>query len=165
MRAVLDAGPLIHLSWLNRLDLLNRLFDAVLVPRAVLNEVLATPTETPGMSHIQRAVAESWWTVHTPASPVQHTEQMAAALGAGETEAILLAEALGSVLLLTDDALARREAMRRRLPVVGTVGVLMEARDRNLLPAVHPLLLELRSRGQWLSDDLVELVREDERNR
>ncbi len=39
MRAVADAGPLIRLSWIDRLDLLGALFDQVLVPVAVWNEV------------------------------------------------------------------------------------------------------------------------------
>lgn len=33
MIAVLDAGPVIHLSWLNRLNLLEQQFEEVLVPR------------------------------------------------------------------------------------------------------------------------------------
>jgi predicted nucleic acid-binding protein len=38
--AVSNAGPIIHLSWIGRLDLLAALFEEGLVPLAVREEVL-----------------------------------------------------------------------------------------------------------------------------
>ena len=40
MRAVSDAGTLIHLSWIQQVDLLERIFEEVFVPPAVRDEVL-----------------------------------------------------------------------------------------------------------------------------
>jgi predicted nucleic acid-binding protein len=40
VRAVSDAGPIIHLSWIGQLELLEGLFEEVLVPEAVRDEVL-----------------------------------------------------------------------------------------------------------------------------
>ena len=67
-------------------------------------------------------------------------------------------------MLISDDLPARSEATRRGLSVVGTVGVLVEARNQGLVPAAYPLILELRSLGQWISSELVELVRSQEAN-
>jgi predicted nucleic acid-binding protein len=52
MRAVLDAGPVIHLSWIDQLDLLDALFEGVFLPVAVRNEVMAAPPETPDRTSI-----------------------------------------------------------------------------------------------------------------
>jgi len=54
-------------------------------------------------------------------------------LDQGEREAIALAEELHADQLLLDDADARREAARRNLPFIGTLGVLREAARRELL--------------------------------
>ncbi len=60
MRAVSDAGPLIHLSWIGRLDLLRLLFAEVLVPRAVQLELLRAPAGTLGIEALRACLATSW---------------------------------------------------------------------------------------------------------
>ena len=162
MRAVLDSGPLIHLSWINQLYLLSRLFDEVIVPPGVRDEVLAPRAGTLGLDRIQQAFAEEWLAVITPAGARRLSRSTPLSLGRGEAEALLLAEELKPDLFITDDAAARVEAIRRNLAVVGTVGVLTQARDRSLIPAVLPLLLELRGLGQWISDGLLQAVRQEE---
>lgn len=161
MRAVSDAGPLIHLSWIDQLSLLKRLFDEVIVSPAVRDEVLAPPQGTRGLDVIQRAFAEDWLRVVTLTAPLRAVD----ALDRGEAEALVLAEEIGADLLITDDAPARLEARRRGLGVVGTVGILTRARDQGLIPAALPLLLELRRLGQWMSEGLLRLVREEEAKR
>jgi predicted nucleic acid-binding protein len=162
MRAVSDAGPLIHLSWIDQLALLDRLFEEVFVPPAVRDEVLASPTGTLGLDRIQWAFAEGWLQVKAPTGPLRLTRSVSDALDRGEAEALILSEEIGADFLITDDAPARAEAARRGLQVVGTVGVLTASRDRGLIPAALPLLLELRRLGQWISDALLQTVEEDE---
>jgi predicted nucleic acid-binding protein len=70
-------------------------------------------------------------------SPVPFADIALAKLDAGEREAIALAEQLSlssdSIQLNVDELLGRREAERRGLPVIGTIGVLREAADEGLL--------------------------------
>ncbi len=100
------------------------------------------------------------WRVQIPAPQTLFASD---ALGAGETEAIALAMAVGAPLLLTDDRLAREEAERRGLRVTGTIGVFILARNEGAISSVLPLLLELQGMGQWISDELLELIRQEER--
>jgi predicted nucleic acid-binding protein len=162
MRVVLDAGPLIHLSWIDRLDLLKELFGEVSLPPAVRNEVLAPPPGTLGLDRIRAALAEGWLVVREVEAGRRPEPVQAAGLGAGESDAILLADEIGANLLITDDATARKVAGRRNLRVTGTMGVLRTAREAGLIGAVLPLLLELRRLGQWVSDELVEQIRREE---
>ncbi len=59
----------------------------------------------------------------------------------------------------------RAEAARRGLGVVGTVGVLTQARDQGLIATALPLLLELHRLGQWMSEALLQTAREEEAGR
>ena len=54
-------------------------------------------------------------------------------LGPGEQSALALAEELSADALLMDDRDGRREATRRRLPVLGTLRVLADAAEQGLL--------------------------------
>jgi predicted nucleic acid-binding protein len=164
VRAVSDAGPLIHLSWINRLDLLAQLFEEVVVPPAVRDEVLAAPSGTLGLDRVQQAFAGAWLQVIPPAV-IPRPERVSEALDKGEADALLLAQQIEADILISDDSSARAEARRRGLSVVGTVGVLSQARDNGLIPEALPLLLELRRLGQWLSEELLRTVQEEESNR
>lgn len=161
MRAVSDAGPLIHLSWIDQLSLLEELFEAVDVPVAVRDEVLAAPAGTLGRDKLEAFVRSSNVQVVEEPFPGSAMETRAG-LGQGEIQALRLASAIGADMVLSDDAAARAEAKRLGLNVAGTVGVLVAARDHGFLPAALPLLLELRDMGQWLSDGLIAGVSDTE---
>lgn len=116
MKAVTNAGPLIHLSWLN-----------------------------------VQAIADS-----------SAMTQLMVDLDRGESEAIVLMRETRADILLLDERRARELAQREGLPIIGTIGILRTARNRALIPAVTPLLEDLRRRGFRVSTDLVEQIRREE---
>jgi predicted nucleic acid-binding protein len=67
-----------------------------------------------------------------------------ASLGAGESEAIALALEIRADVIVMDDGAARRLARLLGLQVVGTLGVLLQAKHLGLTPALRPLLDALR---------------------
>lgn len=161
MRAVSNAGPLIHLSWLGRLDLLHELFAEILVPTGVRDEVLRAGPEIPGVAAIRDAFAAGWLTVQ----PVVDTTAVLALtteLDRGESEAIVLMREAAADVLLLDERRARARATQEGLPITGTIGILRLARDRGLIPAVAPLLAELRRSGFRIGAELVERIRREE---
>jgi len=148
---VADSGPLIALALIGHLDLLRDIYGAVLVPDAVWREVTEAAPERPGAIEMVR----SPWLVRTvlshPPDPLLRAE-----LGLGEAEAIALATELGGRLLL-DERKARRIAeIGYVLPVRGTIGTLLLAKKRTLIPALRPLLLQVRSAGYFLSTAIIE---------
>lgn len=71
----------------------------------------------------------AWLEVRSPV-PVYYDSVI---LGAGESEAIALAEQLGVDLIMMDESLGRNEALNRGLAVIGTLGVLRDAHRAGLL--------------------------------
>jgi predicted nucleic acid-binding protein len=55
-RIVCNAGPLIALGILGRLELLQSLFDEVLVPEAVQREIVQGGVKIAGLEHFQRPI-------------------------------------------------------------------------------------------------------------
>ena len=73
---------------------------------------------------------------------------------AGERSSIALAIEREATLLL-DDRRARRIAAESGRPVIGTLGLLVRAREEGFVAALRPLIEQLRSTGYFISDDLV----------
>jgi predicted nucleic acid-binding protein len=162
VRVVTDAGPVIHLSGIRRLELLSVLFDEVVLPPAVRDEVLSPPPGTRGFEDIQRALDRGALRVRALDEPERGTLRDMGPIGLGEAEAIALAQVTGADLLLSDDARARDVAIRLGLTVSGTLGVLRAAREAGAIRMVLPLVLDLQRLGQWLSPRLLVAIQREE---
>jgi predicted nucleic acid-binding protein len=152
---VADAGPIIHLSLVGRLDLLPTLYGRVLVPSLVYAEVVREGEGLPGSEELRTA---DWIDVveHDPA--ISLFRRLQRHLHNGEAAALAVAVSRGATLVLTDDRDARLAARGLSLAIRGTLGILAEAKRRDLVPALAPLLFELKTCGVWLSDDLISQV-------
>jgi uncharacterized protein len=139
---VSDSGPLIALGRLDRMEILTAVFSEVQVPRDVIAECLSRP-ELSDARAIQAAV-ESGVLLLCDAAPIRVD-----GLGAGESAAIGRAVEIGAALM-ADDLAARRHAAALGLTVIGTLGVLVRAKQLRLLPAVLPLIEQLRASGHRL---------------
>ena len=82
-------------------------------------------------------------------------------LGAGETQVIASAQALGADRVVIDDMAARRCARVMGLRVIGTLGIIGRAKSEGLIKLAGPIIERLREAGLYISDDLVQrLLRE-----
>jgi len=150
-----DAGPLIHLSLIGRIDLLPRLYKRILIPKQVQQEVVQKGAGLAGSAEISRA---GWIDVaeHAPGAPL--LQLLSIDLELGEAAAIWLAVEQQAEWFLSDDRKARLAAEKLGLNVRGSLGVIAEAKRQRLIPTVAPLLYELRAKGVWLSQSLIEKV-------
>ena len=128
MTAVTDTTPVCYLVLIGEVELLRELFSRVLVPRAVVAELLHE--DAPESVRAWAANLPSWISVNdNPVGPTAGMEK----LQVGELNAILLAEAAHADIVLIDEKSARRVANALGLRVTGTLGVLAEAATRGLL--------------------------------
>lgn len=149
-RIVCNSGPLIALGILGKLDFLKSLFDEVLVPEAVHQEISQGGLKLAGLESFQRA---KWIRI---AAPKQKDELLTALLDAGEAGVIALARELGIGLVLIDERKARKVARDvYGLQPIGTARILIEAKKKMLLTEIAPLLEALRREGYWIHEDIV----------
>jgi uncharacterized protein len=152
---VSDAGPIIHLSLISQLDLLPALYGRILIPEQVYQEVVVQSEDLPGSSELR---STDWADLVAVDTKTDLFRALTTNLDLGESAALCLALDRRADLILCDDLQARLAAEKLGLRVKGTLGVLMEAKRKRRLPLVGPFLLELRRRGVWLSDSLVNRV-------
>lgn len=136
-----------YLSRVGALELLATAFGEVVVPAAVWAEVVDARPDAPGVSALRAAV---WIRIDG-----RELAPSDLGLDRGETAAILLAELLHADLLLIDERAGRLVAEGRGLIVRGTLGVLVQARERGALPALRPVLDALVAQGFRISPALL----------
>lgn len=148
---VSNTGPLIALVGVGQLELLRSMFDWVVVARSVYLEI------TSSRCRLGADLFESrdWVQVHEDPPPVDRWLWME--LDAGEAATIALASAIQPDAVLLDERKARRAAAELYgLPVRGTGGILLRAKRLGMIPAIRPLLEDMRRNGYFLSDRLIE---------
>lgn len=148
MRVICDTSPLILLVKIGRLELLFQLYGQVLVPVSVLDEIRGRSTEE--TTAIESLVENQALEIQR-GSP-EALERVPADLGAGEREAIALAMETEADIVVLDDREGRRVARERDLPVTGTIGILIEARARDMIPSVRRELDRLIEAGMWIDE-------------
>lgn len=134
---ITDTSVLIAFEQIDRLDLLPGLFPYVIAPPAVVAEIAARP---------------SWLHVVAVQDQTLVAEHRTLSLDVGEAEAIALAREHPGATLLLDERRGRRFARSLNLPVVGSVGILVRAKQAGLVSAVRPLLDALLHHGFFLSE-------------
>jgi predicted nucleic acid-binding protein len=148
---VSDTTTLIVLAAQQRLDLLAGCFDRVLLPEAVYREWLA------GDPSIARTLPQLPWLDVAPVDEVPLLAELRSLLDPGEAEALALARQRHLVLIV-DEKKGRRVARMMGIPVLGLVGVLLLAVQRDILDpeSAKQILVNAKERGFHLSDGLFE---------
>jgi uncharacterized protein len=116
-------------------ELLHRLFGTVVIPPAVAAE-LAQGALT--RSEINRVLHAEWLEVRT-LNDLNQADRLAQILERGEAEALVLALELNCALLI-DDLPGRRCALSMNVKITGTLGVLVAAKTRGMIPLVRPVI-------------------------
>jgi uncharacterized protein len=115
MIVVADASPLIALARIGRLELLRTMFERLLLPEAVWREVVAAGLDKAGAGTVMQAD----WIERRKVADAGMVELLRRDLGAGESEAIVLAREAGADLVLIDERAGRTAAKRLGLRVTG----------------------------------------------
>ena len=163
-RVISNATPLIYLAKAERLSLVHSLFEEILIPEAVYEEVVSNGKRS-GQTDaflVEKSIEEGWISVRR----VQRTHPVAIPLHPGEVEVISLALESGIDLLIMDDARARAAAEMAGLRPRGTLWLLLEAVKENLLSfdGFLATLEAITNHGFYLREDLyLRVIREARR--
>ena len=146
MIAVSNTSPLVLLDKADQLWILGKLFGKVFIPSAVDTEWLR-----PG-----GYVVPQWLSVATLSQDaVAIAKDLYQKIDKGEAEAIALFTSMKADLLLIDDLNGRRQAKAMGLPVVGTLGILIAAKRKGLIPEITAALEILKQHRFYVSDEVL----------
>ena len=150
---VADTGPLIASARLELMALPSRFYSEVLVTRTVWQELTVAP-RSQEMSALSAARDAGLLVIED--DPISVPALLAdARLDAGERSALSLA-LLRNAAVLMDERKGRAVAASVNLPVSGTLGLLIRARQLGYVGNVRPLIEALTGSGYFLSPTLVE---------
>ncbi len=138
-QTVTNSTCLIGLERIGRLDILPQVFSTVMIPLAVQAEV---------------GLSADWLKVRAVQN-IAVVATLKTQVDDGEAEAIALAMELGDVLIILDDRNARRIAQQLNLKVIGTVGMLLPAKQKGVIAEIKPLLNALSQADFRISASLI----------
>ena len=147
MKVVSNSGPLINLAKVGQFALLQDLFQHIMIPPEVFEEVVVRGVGHPGAGE----TCTAQWITRGMLERLDVANLLAAELDRGEAEAIALALQEKADWLLIDERVGRRFAWRVGLKVKGTLGVLLEGVRRGFIDDLQPLLDMLVARGTWIA--------------
>src|SRR5215210_335625 len=148
MLVVADTSALVALAACDSLSLLVDLFQEVRVPPAVLRECAV-----PGKPEAERL--EAFLRERVVEVDLKQFVIAVAGLGQGELEAMALYKLLHADLMLVDDDRARKVARLNEIAVVGSLGILLKAKEAGLVLEIRPLLAAIQASGVRYGEQLV----------
>ncbi|CAN5712640.1 hypothetical protein BH23GEM5_BH23GEM5_27000 [soil metagenome] len=148
MLVVADSSALVALAVCDGLTLLDGLFREIKVPPAVFRE--CTVPGKPAADVLAGYLQDKVETVDLSEFVITATD-----LGRGELEAIALCKRLGADRLLVDDRRARDIARLNAIRIIGSLGVLVAAKEQGFVPLIRPRIDAIRSTGIRLGDRIV----------
>ncbi len=153
---VSDTSPLIALAKLDHLDLLFASFIAVYIPESVYREATQDRYRQDSQKIHDFIETQDAVTIHPGESGTKYNE-FRHLLDEGESQALALAKKVECGVLI-DERLGRLIAKQQQIPVVGVMGVLLQAKSVGKISAVKPLIEQLLLHDYRLSDRVIELV-------
>ncbi|MBD3307029.1 DUF3368 domain-containing protein [candidate division KSB3 bacterium] len=149
-----NSTPLIAFARIGAFPLLQRLVKQLVIPTAVAHEIAEYGPEQPGFIDVTQ---ESWITVQTVQSQ-QHVQLLLPTLDRGEAEVIALAVEQQARLVLIDELTGRQVAESLGIPITGSVGLLIQAKQRGDILAIRPYIDAMLEQGIRYSQRFIQQV-------
>ncbi len=156
-KIVCNSSPLINLAKIGCLDLIENIYQQVVIPTAVYNELILQGTIKKGVSEIEDLIDRQVLVVKevTDRSLVKALNKD---LDLGESEAIALALSINADLIIIDEVDARRLTDMYKLKKTGFIGVLIRAKKEGHINAVKEYIDNAIKEGFWLNKNLYETI-------
>ncbi len=139
---ICNTSPLQYLHQLGKLDILHSLVGNIVVPAAVVNEL--DTGKRLGID-LPDVAALGWATIRRPAGAT--ALPLVSELGPGETEVLMLALESHDAIVILDDNHARFVVQTLGIKITGTLGILRDAKQAGIVPAINPLIDKLQGMG------------------
>lgn len=153
-KVMVNSSPVIGLSMINKMELLWKLFDEVMVPEGVFNEIAASAGKNDyGKSELETAVKENKLRIYTVKDKVL-VSKLIGKLHQGEVEVIVGGREESVDFVVIDEITARNLAEAFSLTPIGTVGILRLAKRERLIYNIKYYLDELKKKKFRIADKI-----------
>jgi len=144
---IADSGPIFSLATINKLELLDEIFDEVKIPKAVWNEITFDKNTT--FYHSIQLFFES------RIKEIEGFNELTFLMDYGESESVILYKEMNADFLLIDDKKARRIAENFNINCVGTLGILSVAKEKGLIDDLRSIFLTFLRNERYYSINLM----------
>ncbi len=144
---IADTGALISLIHLGRIDLIEKVFGEFFIAKAVWKELNAY--DNPDFDRTVLLRLES------KVKQINSRNHLLMLMDYGESESVILYEEIGADYLLIDDNKARTVAESLNVNCIGTLGLLVKAKQKGLIVELKPLFEKLIRTGRHFSKKLL----------
>lgn len=159
MIIVSDTTAISNLVQIGEIDLLPKIYGEVTIPSGVYDELLVlADLDIP----IDKVLASNWLSIRTVEATDLYRDLLTE-LDMGEAESIALAIELQADYLLIDEKKGRKIALEKNLQIIGTLGIIIEAKKLGHVDNIQQKMDDLRNIGFWISEQLYQYVREIEK--
>jgi hypothetical protein len=159
MIIVSDTTAISNLAQIGEIDLLPKIYGEVTIPSGVHDELLVLADL--GIP-IDKVLASSWLSIRTVKATDLYRDLLTE-LDMGEAESIALAVELKADYLLIDEKKGRKIALEKNLQIIGTLGIIIEAKKLGHVDNIQQKMDDLRNIGFWISEQLYQHVLEIEK--
>ncbi len=149
-RRIVNASPLILLTKIGQIELLDAEGVNVVVPTPVLQEVSNLDPSDP----VVRAIHDAGWSIVTPSGPIPASFGRWK-LDSGEGSVLTLALESPGCEVVIDDRAGRRCAEAHRISLLGTVGLVILAKRLGRIAEARRIIDDLRRAGLYVKDDVI----------
>ncbi len=155
-KVIVNTTPLIALCHVGQLNLLKKMYGEIMIPHAVYRE-LSEKQESVCKKQVDASL--DW--IHVEEIENQMAKSMfKTQLHDGEVEVMILAKERDADIVIIDDANAKKHAKYLKLPVTGTLGVLIKAKKQGYISELKPIIQEMVNKNIYISEKLVQLCLE-----
>lgn len=147
---IADSGPIFSLALIDKLEILNDLFDEIKIPTAVWTEITIDKSKS-DYSKLYNFFKDK-------VSQISGLNELAFVMDYGESESIILYKELQADFLLIDDKKARKIAETLNVNCIGIIGLLSTAKDKGLIGQLKPFFETFLKNKRYYSIDLLNAV-------
>ena len=144
---IADAGPIFSLAIIDKLELLNQLFDEIKISKAVWEEITLDKS------------TEFYYNIEQFFKPkvlsIKGFNELTFVMDYGESESVILYKELSADFLLIDDKKARKIAENFDIKCIGTLGILSVAKDKGLINDLRPIFKTFLENNRYYSIKLL----------
>ncbi len=144
MKTVSNTTPIISLSAIGKIEILQDVFHEIIISQAVYEEIKAKKEFGYHSVDLDFIKVQSIQTKN-------HELLLSDRLDLGEAETIILAKEITADNVIIDESLGYTVAKDYNLNVIRTLSILLKAKEENIISEVKPLIEEMISKGRWYS--------------